>query len=47
MNDWLPGIGSNLPIMAVSGYENKGILELQKELASLVPGLQKNNPLDT
>ena len=37
LTDALPGFSNMLPIMTVSGLERKGIIELQKELASLVP----------
>jgi hypothetical protein len=36
INEALPGFGNMLPIMTVSSVENKGIVELQRELASLV-----------
>lgn len=37
MNEKLPGFGSSLSVMAVSGREKKGVLDLQRELAALVP----------
>ena len=36
LSEYFPGLASNLPIMLVSGRECKGIIELQKDLASLV-----------
>lgn len=38
MREQLPGVAlSNLPIVMVSGHERRGIVQLQRELASLVP----------
>jgi hypothetical protein len=37
ISEALPGFSNMLPIMTVSGLERKGILELQKELAALIP----------
>jgi hypothetical protein len=41
MDEWLPVLGkmksSNLPIKFVSGKKKQGIVELQKEICSLIP----------
>ena len=36
LSEFFPRLGSNLPMMLVSGHECKGIVELQKDLAALV-----------
>ena len=43
MSELLPGFSSSLPILAISGKERKGVVELQRELAALVPPKLKNN----
>jgi GTP-binding protein EngB required for normal cell division len=49
LTEALPGFSNMLPIMFVSGNELKGIVELQRELASLVrtPASQTKNPSST
>ena len=41
LSEWLPTSGDincgSLPIMVVSGFEKKGVVELQREIASVVP----------
>ena len=43
MSELLPGFSSSLPIIAVSGKDRKGIVELQRDLAALVPPKHINN----
>jgi hypothetical protein len=50
LSEWLPTSGDincgSLPIMVVSGFENKGIVELQREIASVVPALEASTSAD-